>query len=78
MSITNAELTKKLLEQKQKYKELESASQKEIQKLKRENMKLMKRLGPAYCAAMPVKANMPAPIVFPIPNITKSKSDSLL
>ena len=32
-------------------------------------MKLMKRLGPAYCAAMPVKAKMPAPMVLPRPKI---------
>ena len=37
-----------------------------------EIMKLINRLGPAYYAAIPVKANIPAPIVFPIPNRTRS------
>lgn len=39
-------------------------------------MKLMKRDGPAYYAATPVSENIPAPMVFPIPNIIKLVSDS--
>ena len=35
-------------------------------------MKLTATEGPAYYAAMPVKAKMPPPIVFPIPNIVSS------
>ena len=36
---------------------------------KPEMIKLMKREGPAYYAAIPVNANIPAPIVPPMPNI---------
>ena len=34
-----------------------------------DTIKLKNRDGPAYYAAIPVSANMPAPIVFPMPNI---------
>ena len=41
-------------------------------------MKLINRLGPAYYAAIPVRANIPAPIVLPIPKRTRSVGVSVL
>ena len=43
-----------------------------------EMMKLINKLGPAYYAAIPVSANIPAPIVFPIPKRTRSVAVSVL
>ena len=43
-----------------------------------EMMKLINRLGPAYYAAIPVRANIPAPIVLPIPKSTRSVGVSVL
>ena len=37
--------------------------------MKPEMRKLSATEGPAYYAAIPVKAKMPAPMVFPMPNI---------